>query len=126
MSEFFAAKGERSMSQGFIAQYAAEAARQTPGVADMDRSGVAGLKEALGLEHEGYGVTVEFKEGDQSLVTLTVYPVVYYGTTVPEVAWSIQENVKADVERFTGLVVEGVHVHVKNIVLPPDEGLENA
>lgn len=114
-------KGERTMSQGFIAQYAAEAARQTPGVADMDRSAVVAFKEALGLEHEGFGVTVQFKEGDQRLVTLTVYPILYFGSTVPEVAWNIQENVKADVERFTGLVVEGVDVHVRNLVLPEEE-----
>lgn len=120
MAELFTNKGERTMSQGFIAQYAAEAARQTAGVADMDRSGIAGLKEALGLEHEGYGATVQFKEGDRSLITLTVYPIVYYGMVVPEVAWAIQENVKADVEKYTGLVVEGVHVHVKNIVLRPE------
>lgn len=125
MADFFVSKGERTMSQGFIAQYAAEAARQTPGVADMEYSGVAGLKEALGLEHEGYGVTVEFRDNDRSLVTLTVYPVVYFGESVPEVAWAVQENVKADVEKFTGLVVEGVNVHVKNIVLRP-ERLEDA
>lgn len=125
MPDFFVSKGDRSMSQGFIAQYAAEAARQTSGVADMDFSGVAGLKEALGLEHEGYGVTVQFRDDDRSLVTLTVYPVVYYGMSLPDVAWAIQENVKADVEKYTGLAVEGVNVHVKDIVLRP-EGDENA
>jgi uncharacterized alkaline shock family protein YloU len=35
---------------------------------------------------------------------------------IPEVAWSIQERVKADVERFTGLIVESVDVHVCGIV----------
>ena len=125
MAELFTVKGERTMSQGFIAQYAAEAARQTEGVADMDRSGVAGLKGALGLEHEGYGVTVQFKEEDHNLVTLTVYPIIYYGMVVPEVAWAIQENIKSDVEKYTGLVVEAVNVHVKNIVLRPEE-VENA
>lgn len=120
MVEYFPTKGERTMSRGFIAQYAAEAARQTPGVADMDRSSVVMLKEALGLEHEGYGVTVAFHEGDQRLVTVTVYPIVYYGHSVPELAWMLQENVKADVETYTGLVVEAVHVHVKDVVLPPE------
>ena len=36
---------------------------------------------------------------------------------IPEVAWSIQERVKEDVEKYTGLVVESVNVHVCGVVL---------
>ncbi|NCC48554.1 MAG: Asp23/Gls24 family envelope stress response protein, partial [Clostridia bacterium] len=49
-------------------------------------------------------------------VTVTVYPVVFYGQMIPEVAWQIQERVKADVEKYTGLTVEAVNVHVKGVV----------
>lgn len=121
LSHLFATKGDRTMSQGFIAQYAAEATRQTSGVADLDKSSTASLKEALGYEHEGYGVTVHFQEGDDGLVALTVYPVLFFGHNVPEVAWAIQENVKKDVETFTGLLVQTVDVHVMNIVAQPEE-----
>ena len=31
---------------------------------------------------------------------------------IPEIAWMIQEKVKKDVERFTGLTVESVDVYV--------------
>ncbi len=113
-------KGERTMSRGFVAQYAAEAAMQTPGVASLESGGVAGLKEALGVEHEGKGVVVIYHDENQDLVTLHIYPVIYFGSIVPEVAWAIQERVKADVERFTGLAVEAVHVHVVGI-LPREE-----
>lgn len=116
-------RGERSMSQGFIAQYAAEAALNTPGVAMLDSSGVIAIKESMGVEHEGKGVQVHFLDDDEGLVTITVYPVVFYGNIMPEVAWKIQERVKADVERYTGLMVEQVHVHIKGIVPPPQEGV---
>lgn len=110
-------KGDRSMSQGFVAQYAAEAALQIDGVASLAPSVIVNLKEIAGVVHEGKGVKVVFYENDDGLVSITVYPVVYYGKIIPEVAWSIQERVKADVERFTGLVVESVDVHVCGVVL---------
>lgn len=104
------------MSTGFVAQYAAEAALQTPGVATLEASGAVGLKEALGIEHEGRGVTVVFQQDHEELVTITVFPVIFYGNIIPEVAWSIQERVKADVEKYTGLIVEAVNVHVKGVI----------
>lgn len=108
--------GNRTMSLGFIAQYAAEAALQTDGVARLEHSAVASLKESFGVEHEGEGVEVRFQAEDESLVDITVYPIIYFGRMVPEVAWQIQLNVKADVERFTGLVVNAVNVYVKDII----------
>ncbi len=109
-------KGERTMSKGFIAQYAAEAALQTKGVARLMPSPGVAIKESLGVLHEGKGVSVVFHENDDGFVSITVYPIIYYGMIIPEVAWSIQERVKADVERFTGLVVETVDVHVCGVI----------
>ena len=50
------------MSQGFVAQYAAEAALRTPGVAELEPSEVAQLKASLGVEHAGQGVEVVFRK----------------------------------------------------------------
>lgn len=66
-------RGERSMSQGFVAQYAAEAALSAPGVASLDSSGIIALKESMGVEHEGKGVQVYFHDDNEGLVTITVY-----------------------------------------------------
>ncbi|HBP37738.1 MAG TPA: Asp23/Gls24 family envelope stress response protein [Clostridiales bacterium] len=109
-------KGEKTMSQGFVAQYAAEAAMQAPGVAGLSSGGAVSFKEAIGFEHEGKGVKVVFHEDNDELVTITVYPVVYFGNILPEVAWSIQEQVKEDVEKFTGLIVDAVNVHVTGVI----------
>ncbi|MBR5041432.1 MAG: Asp23/Gls24 family envelope stress response protein [Clostridiales bacterium] len=105
------------MSQGFVAQYAAEAALRTEGVARLTASVPVVLKESLGFSHEGKGVLVQFSENEEGFVSVTVYPVVYYGMIIPEVAWAIQERVKEDVEKYTGLVVESVNVHVCGVVL---------
>ncbi len=104
------------MSLGFIAQYAAEAALRADGVARLEHSAVAAFKDSFGVEHEGEGVEVRFKSEQEGLVDITVYPVIYFGRMVPEVAWQIQVNVKADVEKYTGLNVNSVNVYVKDII----------
>lgn len=104
------------MSRGFIAQYAAEATLATEGVASLDRSVVANIKEVIGLEHEGMGVRVSFRKEDADDVIITVYPIIDFGYVLPEVAWSIQERVKRDVESYTGLSVDAVNVHVVDII----------
>ena len=112
----FSIKGERTMSQGFIAQYAAEAALHTPGVSGLNTGIASGLKEAIGLVPEGSGVRVSFRSGESDDVVITVYLDVLYGYVMPEVAWSVQEGVRRDVERFTGLNVEAVNVHVVRVM----------
>ncbi|MCQ2482399.1 MAG: Asp23/Gls24 family envelope stress response protein [Clostridia bacterium] len=112
-------KGDRSLTQGFVAQYAAEAAAQIDGVASLASSFAVALKEKAGVVHEGKGVRVVFYDDNTNSVAITVYPVIFYGKIIPEVAWSIQERVKMDVEKFTGLNVESVDVHVCGVVEAP-------
>ncbi len=109
------------MSQGFIAQYAAEAALRTSGVASLEESEVAQLKATLGVEHAGQGVEVVFAQDNDRHVAISVYPLIYYGEVLSEVAWQIQENVRRDVEQYTDLQVTAVDVHVKNVVQRPEE-----
>ncbi|MCR4557218.1 MAG: Asp23/Gls24 family envelope stress response protein [Saccharofermentans sp.] len=105
-------KGDRSMTQGFVAQYASEAALQIDGVLSLVPSFAVALKEKAGVVHEGKGVRVVFGDTAEGSVSITVYPIVKYGMIIPEIAWMIQEKVKKDVERFTGLTVESVDVYV--------------
>lgn len=109
-------KGEITMTQGFVAQYAVDATLSTPGVFGLDSTSLISIKETLVGEHEGKGVLVEFNPDKEDLVTITVFPVVYYGNVIPEVAWAIQERVKNDVEKYTGLIVDSVNVHVKGVI----------
>lgn len=115
-SDYRSLKGERTISQGFIAQYAAEAAAQVPGVASLDSGLVVSFKEALGVEHYGKGVRVRFDRDDSALVNIDIYPVLYYGDILPDVAWEIQRTVKDLVESYTGLSVHSVNVQVMGIV----------
>ncbi len=113
-------KGDRSMTQGFVAQYAAEAALKIDGVVSLVPSFAVALKEKAGVVHEGKGVRVVFDEMDDSSVSVTVYPVIEFGKIIPEVAWNVQEKIKADVEKFTGLKVDSVDVYVCGVVESDD------
>ena len=108
------------MTQGFVAQYAAEAALQIDGVVSLVPSFAVALKEKAGVVHEGKGIRVIFDENDDNTVSITCYPVVSYGKIIPEVAWLIQEKIKADVECFTGLNVDNVDVYVCSVVETED------
>lgn len=112
-------KGERYMSRAFVAQYAALACLQLEGVAYLESAAITSLKRALGFEHEGAGILVEFSEQDAQHVKITVYPVLYFGEIIPEISYQIQEIVKTEIELYTGLVCEEVNVHVKNIIERP-------
>lgn len=107
-------KGDRSMTRGFIAQYAKQAAMRISGVVELKSGPVNTLRELLGVESIG-GVQVSFHV-DETVVRISVYPVIQFGLIVPEVAWEIQESVKTDVEAYTGLTVDKVDVSVVDIV----------
>lgn len=111
----YSIKGERTMSQGFVAQYAAEATMATEGVDSLDRGLIVSLKESIGVNHEGKGVRVSFRSDRSDAVSITVYPIIQFGYVMPDVAWSIQEHVKEEVELYTGLNVEAVDVHVMGV-----------
>ncbi len=109
-------KGERTMSRGFVAQYAAEAARQVDGVCDLAGGLVMTLKDAIVGKQDSNGVTVSFSTDNPELVSINIYPVAYFGYVLPDIAWNIQEEVKKAVEDFTGLVVKAVNVEVVAVV----------
>ena len=117
-------KGDRSMTQGFVAQYAAESAMQIDGVVSLVPSFAVALKEKAGVVHEGKGVRVIFDEHNSNSVAVTIYPVISFGKIIPEVAWNIQEKVKVDVEKFTGLKVDSVDVYVCGVVEDTDNSKE--
>lgn len=112
------------MTQGFVAQYAAEAALQVDGVASLVPSFAVALKEKAGVVHEGKGVRVVFSEDSSDGVSITVYPAIVYGKIIPEVAWEIQEHVKEDVEKYTGLDVETVDVYVTRVIENENEDID--
>ena len=47
--------------------------------------------------------------------------IVKYGVRIPEVAWTVQDAVKKEIELMTGLTVEKINVRVVGIDIPTDQ-----
>ena len=91
------------------------AATEIDGVASMSGGIAGGIAEALGRKNLSKGVKVEVGEEEAAV---DLYLIVRYGTRIPDVAWSVQENVKKAIESMTGLKVVKVNVHVQGVSFP--------
>jgi len=95
------------------------AAADVKGVVGMSDSLVGGISHVLsGKKNLAKGVKVNVGENSASI---DLNLVVQYGVRIPEIAASVQENVKRAVESMTGLNVSGVNIYVQNVILPKEE-----
>ncbi len=101
--------GKISMSKRAISKVAS--------VAVLDCYGVVGLVNPLFNRESklhGYkGVVLSSNETD--IIMVDVYVVLRYGVTISAVSDSIRKAVKYAIERFTGMIVKSVDVHVVNV-----------
>jgi uncharacterized alkaline shock family protein YloU len=105
-----------------VAVIAGIAATEVKGVAGMAGGIVGGITERLGLKNLQRGVKVEVGTREAAL---DLYVIVEYGARIPEVAQTVQENVRQAVETMTGLKVVQVNVHVQGVAFEGAEGTEN-
>ncbi len=104
--------GNIRIADEVVAIVAGLAATEVDGVAGMSGGIAGGIAEMLGKRNLSKGVKVEVGEKQASI---DLYIVVKFGARIPDVAWSIQENVKKAIESMTGLEVIKVNVHVQGV-----------
>ncbi|MEU0316120.1 Asp23/Gls24 family envelope stress response protein [Nocardioides sp. NPDC006273] len=116
--------GRTSIADTVVSKIAGIAAREISGVHDLG----GGAARAAGALREripgsrtnlGQGVAVEVGER-QAAVDLDI--VAEYGTSIPDLASAIRRNVKASVERMTGLEVTEVNITVHDVFLEDEAG----
>ena len=96
-----------------IAVIAGVAVSEVPGVADMSGGFAGGISEENRKKKNlSKGIKVESGEKETKI---DVNIIVEYGTRIPDVAFEIQNKVKAAVESMTGLKVVEVNVHVQGV-----------
>ena len=61
------------------------------------------------------GVRVSVEEGKVPSIAVEAYVLVKYGQRIPDLAWDVQEKVKANLERYTGYTVSSVNINVQGI-----------
>ena len=106
--------GTVSFATEVVATIAGLAATEVEGVASMSSqsSGLADMFSRKNSRNFTKGVRIDL---DGNKVTVDITIVVEYGSPVPDVARSIQENVKKAIETMSGLDVHAVDVHVSGV-----------
>lgn len=112
--------GTVSFATDVVATIAGLAATEVEGVASMSSpsSALADMFSRKNTRNFTKGVRIDL---DGNCVTVDVTIVVEYGSPVPDVARSIQENVKKAIETMSGLSVHSVDVHVSGISFERDQ-----
>jgi uncharacterized alkaline shock family protein YloU len=77
-----------------------------------------GIASKFGIGRKaGDGIRVSVEEGKIPAMTVDAYILVKYGQRIPDLAWDVQEKIKANLERYTGYTVTAVNINVQGIYL---------
>lgn len=101
------------ISEDVIGIIAGIAAAEVEGVSGMTLGLVDGINQILGSNKKySKGVKIEL---DGNNVVIDLFVIVKYGVRIPDVAFSIQNSVKTQVETMTGLNVQSVNINVQGV-----------
>lgn len=95
-----------------VATVAGLAAAEVEGVASMSGGWSTDLVEKLGKKNFGKGIKVEVIDEQTKI---DIFIVVEFGYQIPDVAETVQKEVKMAVETMTGLSVTAVNVHIVGV-----------
>lgn len=104
--------GTVKVSNEVIATIAGVAATQVEGVAGMSEGIVDGLAKLLTGAQLTKGIKVELENEE---VNVDISLVIKYGTSIPDIAGRVQENVKKAVESMTGLKAIKVNLYIQGV-----------
>ena len=112
-------KSEIQIAEEVVSVIAGTAIQNVEGLAKVATGFAGGISEAFGKKSVGKGIKVEINE-DKS-VKIDVGVVVKYGVKIQDVAKTIQDKIKVDVENMTGYKVSGVVVRVLSVAIDDDK-----
>ena len=104
-----------------IASIARIAALKVDGVVDTGGSFVDGIVGMIGKKDNPHGIRVEVTGND---VTLELQVIVEFGTSIAQLAWQVQNEVRQAVELMTGKRVQRVDVIVQGVQPPKGKKAE--
>ena len=97
------------------------AATEVDGVAGMSGGIAGGIADMLGRKNLSKGVKVEVGKKETAV---DLFVIVEYGSSIPEVAWEIQDGVRQAIEGMTGLEAVEINVHVQGVHFTEEEEIE--
>lgn len=107
--------GRLKIADEVIAVTAATAAYSVEGVAFLG----AGLTEniSINLRFSAHPKGIKLTRTEDDALVIDIFVNVFYGYKIPEVAWNIQERVKAEVEKITDEKTKAINIHVQGVTL---------
>lgn len=105
-----------SYKQNVVHSIIGLATKEISGIASLN-SGVCFLKR-LFSKRFFKGIKIEY---DKTRVFIDVFVNVYFGYSVNDVAYKVQENIKRSVESMTDYKVDSVNVHVVGVVFDSEQ-----
>ncbi|MBD7967943.1 Asp23/Gls24 family envelope stress response protein [Paenibacillus gallinarum] len=114
--------GEIQIAPEVIEVIAGLATVEVSGVAGMSGGFAGGFAELLGRKNLSKGVKVEVGQREAAV---DVSVIIEYGNRIPDVASSIQQNVKRSIENMTGLTVVEVNVQVHDVQFKTAERMDD-
>jgi uncharacterized alkaline shock family protein YloU len=104
--------GRVTISPRAIASIAYQAARQSYGVVGLtSKNLMEGITQVI-VKDPTHGIEVKY---DGVKISIDIYVIIEYGTRITQVATSVSNTVKFNVEKALGMPVEQVNVHVRGL-----------
>lgn len=111
-----AARDRVIVTDAALATIVGLAAHEVPGVVGMAPASLReGLNRMLGASRADEGVEVERESDGIDRAAIALHVVVAYGVNIPVVADSVRERVTYAAEKYAGVVVEDVRVHIAGV-----------
>ncbi|CFX49446.1 Alkaline shock protein Asp23 [Syntrophomonas zehnderi OL-4] len=105
-----------------VSTVAGLAAIEVEGVVSLSGGWGTDLVEKLGKKNFGKGIKVEI---DNNETAIDIFLIIQFGYTIPQVAETVQREVKVAVETMTGLEVTTVNVHIVSVSMKKNSGEDN-
>ena len=106
--------GQIQIDTDVIALYAGTTAVECFGIVGMAAVSMKdGLVKLLKRESLTHGINVDIR--DDNIITIDFHVIVSYGVSISTVADNLIENVKYQVEEFTGMTVEKINIFVEGV-----------
>ena len=105
--------GHINVNESVIANLAGAAAIECYGVVGMSSRNIQdGIAELFGWDSMDKGIDIELENNE---IIANIFLQVEYGVKINEVAHNVMERVKYSLERFVGIPVREVNVHVQGV-----------
>ncbi len=112
MSEENNPYGSIQVSARAIASIAYDAAIKSYGIVGLASKNLVNGITNMVVKDPTHGIEVEYEEDK---VNIDIYVVIQYGTRIKSVASSVANTVRFNVEKYLGLPINEVNVHVQGL-----------